>query len=92
MVKKRDSSCVKSKIVEIQLENEVGLRKCRFINLSVKILLYLVIILFYLVRQLWKNRITGREVEGRGASDYSFAVNLFCVTWDRENVLLPYAY
>lgn len=39
-----------------------------------------------------ENRITGREVEGRGASDYSFAVNLFCVTWDRENVLLLYAY
>lgn len=39
-----------------------------------------------------ENRITGREVERRGASNYSFAVNLFCVTWDRENVLLPYAY
>lgn len=38
-----------------------------------------------------ENRITGGKVEGRGASNYSFAVNLFCVTSDRENTLLPYA-
>lgn len=53
-MKKRDSSCVKSKIVEIQLENEVGLEKCVFINLSVIRALYLVIMLFYLERELWK--------------------------------------
>lgn len=53
-LKKRDYSCVKSKIVEIQLENEVGLEKCVFINLSVIITLYLVIMLFYLERELWK--------------------------------------
>lgn len=40
VVKKRDSSCLKSEIVEIQLENEVRLGKCMFINLSVIIALY----------------------------------------------------
>lgn len=56
------------------------------------IVLYLVsnnIILFS--ERTLENRNTGREIEGRGASNYSFAVNMFYVTWDRENALLLYA-
>lgn len=72
VVKKKDSSCVKSKIVEMQLENEVGFGKCVFINLSVIIALYLVIMLFYLVRELWKRGSLGREVEERRALNYIY--------------------
>lgn len=67
VVKKGDSSCVKSKVAEIQLENEVGLGKCMFINLSVIILLCLVVLLLYLMRELWK---TG-SLEKRGRRERS---------------------
>lgn len=70
VVKKRDFSCVKSKVVEIQLENEVGLGKCVFINLSVIIVLSLVIMLFS--ERTLENRIPGREVEGRRALNFSY--------------------
>lgn len=46
------------------------------INLSVIILLYLVSDNILFSERILESRNTGREREGRGASNYSFAVNI----------------